>query len=78
MLGESTLGAQNPTLEPMTNDQCSKFERKEMPFGKYHGKRIINVPLDYLIWLSEDEFQRDLKRYLSSPRIVSEQEESTD
>ncbi len=26
-----------------------------MPFGKYKGEKMANVPADYLVWLYENE-----------------------
>lgn len=30
----------------------------EMPFGKYKGMNILDVPLEYLKWLEEQSFVR--------------------
>lgn len=27
-----------------------------MPFGKYKGQKMANVPADYLMWLSKQEW----------------------
>lgn len=60
---------------PMSDAKCSLFGRKLMTFGKYKGEQIMNVPPDYLLWISEDEFKSDLQRYLANPKVMNEQEE---
>jgi len=36
-----------------------------MPFGKYKGEKMANVPPDYLIWLYEnDKCGGDVKKYI--------------
>lgn len=36
-----------------------------MKWGKYKGKRLIDVPADYLIWLNNSDLRdRELKRYI--------------
>lgn len=33
-----------------------KIANTEMPFGKYHGRRLIDVPEEYLLWLQKKGF----------------------
>ena len=33
-----------------------KLARYRMPFGKYQGKTIIDLPEDYLLWFAKKEF----------------------
>ena len=33
-----------------------KLARTEMPFGKYQGRVIIDLPEDYLLWFAKKEF----------------------
>lgn len=36
-----------------------------MPWGKYAGKQMADVPADYLIWLFENgKCHNDVKRYI--------------
>lgn len=36
-----------------------------MPFGKYKGEKLANVPADYLIWLYDNgKIFGDLKKYI--------------
>ena len=40
-------------------------ESSPMPFGKYQGKPLSEVPLSYLIWLYENrKFNRELRIYI--------------
>lgn len=61
--------------KPMTADERLAFERTGMPFGKYTGRRIEDVPLDYLFWLEAEsgKFLRRLRRYLASHAVQKEQ-----
>ena len=62
---------------PMSDEEIREFGRSSMPFGVHCGKRIDNVPIEYLDWLLGDaaEFIRKVRQYLNSPRIQSEREE---
>lgn len=53
---------------PMTDDEASAFEARRMPWGKYKGKQIDEVPLDYLQWVLDqpDTFKAEIERYLAS------------
>ncbi len=33
-----------------------KLAKMEMPFGKYKGKRLIDLPEPYLLWFAEQGF----------------------
>jgi uncharacterized protein (DUF3820 family) len=36
-----------------------------MPFGMHKGKKLANVPPEYLIWISENfKINSDLKKYI--------------
>ena len=60
--------------EPMSDAGSIVFERQLMLFGKHVGKRIKDMPMDYLLWLEcEPDFRRKLRRYLHSERIQREQ-----
>jgi hypothetical protein len=51
-----------------------RIGRKTMEFGKYQGRSIDEVPLDYLEWLSDQSrtFAKELDAYLNSKRVLSE------
>lgn len=37
-----------------------------MPFGKYKGVKLANVPASYLLWIYDNlELHDDLKNYIS-------------
>lgn len=57
----------------MSDLEVTAFEDDLMPFGKHKDNFIREVPIDYLIWLSEEpDFRRQLKRYLASDKIQRE------
>lgn len=40
-------------------------DESPMPFGKYQGREMANVPADYLIWLYENnKCNRAVKDYI--------------
>lgn len=42
-------------------------DESRMPFGKYKGEKMANVPAEYLMWLYENqtgEGKSDLKDYI--------------
>lgn len=57
-------------LAAMTDAEAKKFERDGMPFGKWAGNPVGKVPLEYLVWLDEqDDFHRQLNRYLRNEQV---------
>ncbi|KZP78488.1 hypothetical protein A3460_19960 [Enterobacter roggenkampii] len=41
----------------MEKEQLVEIANKEMPFGKYKGRRLIDLPEEYLLWFArKDEF----------------------
>lgn len=41
----------------MEKEQLIDIANTEMPFGKYKGRRLIDVPEEYLLWFArKDEF----------------------
>jgi hypothetical protein len=59
--------------EPFTDRQASAFGKTRMPWGKYSGQCVDEVPLDYLERICDPQpFIRSLKRYVTSTRILAE------
>jgi len=56
----------------MTNEEAKVFGNSRMPFGEYKGMRVDDVRSDWLVWLADQTFQEDLRRYLNSDRFRSE------
>jgi len=41
----------------MEKEQLIAIANTEMPFGKYKGRRLIDLPEEYLLWFArKDEF----------------------
>ena len=41
----------------MEEEQLVEIANTEMPFGKYKGRRLIDLPEEYLLWFArKDEF----------------------
>ena len=41
----------------MDKEQLVAIANTEMPFGKYKGRRLIDLPEEYLLWFArKDEF----------------------
>lgn len=61
----------------MNDAELREFGRSTMPFGVHLGKRIDNVPIEYLDWLlgNAAEFLVKVRQYLNSPRIQAEREQ---
>lgn len=52
-----------------------------MPWGKYAGTKMGNVPADYLLWLDKQGYAlRDVKEYIDEnmDALLSEVEEEDD
>jgi len=46
-----------------------------MPFGKFKGDKLANVPAWYLLWIYDNMMLQDnLKKYIKDNRQVLEQE----
>lgn len=46
-----------------------------MPFGKFKGEKMINVPADYLLWLyNNGKCFGEVKKYLEDNKVVFEAE----
>jgi uncharacterized protein (DUF3820 family) len=56
----------------MTDQEARQFGNQPMLFGKCVGKRLDEIELDYLDWLADQPFHKNLRRYLASRRIQAE------
>lgn len=61
-------------VRPMTDDEARRWERNTtIKFGKHQGALVKDVPIEYLSWLDDqNEFARDLHRYLAAPSVARE------
>lgn len=57
MVGEYGYNAINKMIEISKNP----IQIKRMPFGKYKGKKIEEIPKDYLSWLSSTDIDSDMR-----------------
>lgn len=56
----------------LDDDDLKKFENELVPLGKFSGWKVKDVPLDYLIWLVENDFASTLRRYFLHPKVQHE------
>lgn len=58
------MSAESPL--PMNPAQLQRLFTTEMPYGKYKGRRIADLPGNYLAWFAREGFPRgDLGRLLA-------------
>jgi uncharacterized protein (DUF3820 family) len=62
------------SLEPMTDEQADVFGLSKMPFGEFISKPINEVPMSRLEWYADSKFQKQLVRYLESPRVKQQRD----
>lgn len=60
------------SVSPMTQQEARDFGSVTVPFGKFNNVAVDNVPMDWLVWLADQTFVDDLRRYLESERVKSE------
>lgn len=58
----------------MNATEAQEFERVTVPFGKYAGQCVGDVPMSYWLWVTESDWNRDLIRYLRSDTFQQRQE----
>jgi len=64
-------------VKAMTDREARLFENVAMPWGGHKGRRVRDVPVDYLTAVSgPSAFVGDIRRYLLSNRLQQEQEEA--
>ena len=50
-------------------------DQTKMPFGKYKGDKLANVPSEYLLWIYDNyDLKPELKAYIDDNRAVLQQE----
>lgn len=59
----------------MNDAEARQFERTIVPFGKYAGEPVGDVPVAYWTFVTESQFNRDLIRYMRSDAYQRRQEE---
>lgn len=77
LVAQNVVPKPEPRTGPMTDEQAILFEKNvATPWGEHKGRRVSDVPLEYLVWLATQpqEFARDLNRYLASPRMQRQQD----
>lgn len=42
----------------LEKQQCIKLANTSMPFGKYLGKELIDLPEEYLLWFANKGFPK--------------------
>lgn len=76
-LAASKLPPVQPPIDrypPLMEQEAVRFEALPMPYGKYAGETVGEVPCDYLLFLTEgDEFSQRLRRYVRSKRFQERQ-----
>jgi uncharacterized protein (DUF3820 family) len=56
-----------PDVQP-DNNALLKLAQATMPFGKYAGRRLIDLPEPYVVWLSRKGFPKgELGELLREP-----------
>lgn len=59
----SRLGVRCPTMD---SEQLQRLLSVQMPYGKYQGRCIAELPGHYLMWMAREGFPRgDLGRLLA-------------
>lgn len=63
-------------LPALTDEEAVAFERSVMTFGLYEGTEVGDLPVNYIISITEDSwFIKRLKRYAKSTLFKLRQEE---
>lgn len=67
-----------PTEEaPYSDEEALAFERMIVPYGKYQGEQVGEVPVSYWTYITESDFNHRLVRYLRSNHYQRRQEKET-
>lgn len=67
---------EKPSSRNAMNEQEARIwgGLQSFPRGMHEGKRVDDVPLDYVAWWldHQDPFTAELRRYYNSPRVQAE------
>jgi hypothetical protein len=74
MLAPKAVAAGNAELQ-MSDEEAAQFERVIVPFGKFAGEPVGDVPISYWTFVTESDFNRQLVRYMRSRAYQRRQEE---
>lgn len=56
--------------EPMSDMQAKAFESERVPFGKYEGWIVRNVPLSYWVSLTDpSDWIKEVRRYVGNSDV---------
>lgn len=61
--------------ERMNEAEAWQFERSIVPFGKYAGEPVYDVPISYWTFVTESDFNRQLIRYMRSDAYQRRQDD---
>jgi len=51
------------------------YDNSPMPFGKYQGEKMANVPASYLMWLyNENKCNKEVREYIEDNLDVLQEE----
>ncbi len=57
-VGMTDQGEKGPTGATPDPEILIEIARMEMPFGRYAGRRLIDLPEPYLVWFSREGFPK--------------------
>ena len=68
------MNSQDQKVHPRVNydhKALLKLAQERMPFGKYAGHRLVDLPESYVIWLSRKGFPKgQLGEFLSTVYVI--------
>jgi hypothetical protein len=60
--------------DAMNDQEAAKFEQERFPYGAYRHDLIADVPPNYLLFVTENDFGTRLRRYMRSRAFERRQE----
>ena len=73
VLGEAIIEKTGPSIIPptmsgeMTKAEAREFSETIVPWGKYKGEKVRDVPTAYWLAMTESEFYLKLRRFVRTP-----------